>query len=128
MPDQRRPDILADLSAADRRRRERQDADYIAKAPIERLGDAEAIAARHVFAGNKGLTAEGMRPIGAGERVDVVVCARVDLDHPIYFADNLFADCTDCGCRLQYRPHAAEGPRLCICCTARRLREEHGNA
>ena len=106
-----RPDVLAGLSAAARR-------------PVRHLGTAEAIAVRNVvFAENPALVPLNMHLYRAGEVVACVICARVEIDHPIYFADNRFADCADCGCRLQYRPHGPQGTRLCICCAARRQRE-----
>ena len=115
-------DILAKLPRHQRERREAHDGGYLLAWVIDH-GD-------HCFG-----TAEGQRMgeffglkltrVDGGVDIGVVVCARVDLDHPIQFRNNLFADCADCDCRVQFRPDApAIGDRLCISCAARRLRQE----
>lgn len=125
---ERRPDVLAGLSEAARRRREREDARYLAE-HVENYADPAALAKpNNTFGGTDIFRPSAMQGYQPGAAVDCVVCARVDLDHPIYFADNLFAPCADCGCDLQYRPRSPRGaPKLCICCAACRAREaEHG--
>lgn len=124
-----RPDILAGLSAAQRRRREAKEAGFLRRAPQidQRVTAATALEVANL----PGMTWAGTNvfkhtdfEVYAGGPVALVICARLDLDHPLYFADNLFGDCEDCGCNLQWRPHAPPGPRLCVCCAARRVREE----
>lgn len=118
------PDVLAAVTASQRRERERADAQYIGAnldGGMMMMADREALLKfGNTFAGVTGVDWK-LKPYN-GTAVDVVICARVDLDHPIYFNDNLLTDCTDCGCRLQVRPDAPKGERLCVCCTARRLR------
>jgi hypothetical protein len=123
----RRDDPFAGLSGAQRRAKEREDVEFIQRVMQGRmLANREALAiAGNTFAGSKTFKAAAFAPYEKGEPVAAVICARIDLDHPIYFPDNLFAECIDCGCDLQYRPDVpSAGDKLCICCTARRLREE----
>lgn len=125
----RRPDLLDGLPAALRLRRERQDTAYLTQEPIERyVHPTAADELRQFIGGNPAPTGFQAKPLPPDAKVDVVVCARVDLDHPIYFADNIITECADCGCDVQHRPHApATGDRLCVCCAARRLREERSD-
>ncbi|HZT90372.1 MAG TPA: hypothetical protein VFA12_20695 [Stellaceae bacterium] len=123
-----RPDLLAGLSRRRCLEREQQDAALIQSANNiqHRIASRSALERDAILAGVPTLRAKAglFRELRPGETVECVVCARVDLDHPIYFPDNLFCDCADCGCRLQYRPDAPAGTRLCICCMARRVRED----
>lgn len=121
------PDVLAGLTGRQRLQREREDARYIAAhKEVRQLADAEARKLLgSTFAGSDIFKPEQMQDYDPAkdEPPDFIICARCDLDHPVYFSDNLFASCLDCGCDLQYRPHAPSGVRLCICCAARRVRE-----
>jgi hypothetical protein len=124
MPD--RPDPLDGLTGRQRRQREREDAKFIAAhKEVASLADPEALKVlRNTFAGTDIFKPEQMQRYDpARGSVDFIVCARCDLDHPIYFADNRFVACEDCGCDLQHRPGIPDGPRLCVCCAARRVRE-----
>ncbi len=95
----RLPDVLAELPLGRRLARERADGEYLLN------------------------VAKHLRPAAPGDAIDVLVCARIDLDHPLYFPDNRFCDCGDCGCGLQHRPDIpAAGDRICVCCAARRMR------
>ena len=44
----------------------------------------------------------------------VVVCARITA--PLYIADNKIGKCGECGWKVQYRPHAPKGRKLCMKC------------
>lgn len=121
-----RPDVLADLPASLRPVRERLDAKYLLDSGIVMSASPESLKRdSNTWAGLDTFSAKHLQPHNTIFTPDAAVCARVDLDHPIYFPDNLFTDCDDCGCRLQHRPDIPkEGDRLCVCCTARRLREQ----
>ncbi len=118
-------DPLAGLTRAARLRREREDAEFIkSHAGIVRTASAASLKRdSNTWTGLDTFAAEHFQPYQSGESVDFIICARMDLDHPLYFPDNLFADCADCSCNLQYRPDAPPGERLCVCCAARRVRE-----
>jgi hypothetical protein len=121
-----RPDPLRGLNRRQRREREREDADYVRR-NIASYATPEAMAVPdNIFAGTgpDGLKASDLLPWSPEMTADIVVCARIDLDHPLYLPDNQFCDCADCGCNLQFRPDDPPGPRLCICCAARRVAEE----
>jgi hypothetical protein len=45
-----------------------------------------------------------------------VVCAR--LTTPLYMPDNRIGRCCECGWKVQFRPHAPRGRRLCMECAA----------
>ena len=122
-----RPDVLAGMSRRQRQRREAKDIDYLVK-------DQEI----HAFVGNppKGFKGNfnklkdiGIKTVGPDyipQEKEIVICLRVDIDHPIRFSDNVFGNCVDCGTDIQFRPDLPSGPeRLCICCAARRMRESH---
>ena len=48
---------------------------------------------------------------------DAVVCMPAPEGQPLLMAGNLLGTCSDCGCRVQHRPHIPIGPRLlCIRC------------
>src|SRR5258708_12250826 len=49
---------------------------------------------------------------------DVVVCMLAPEGRPLLMAGNVLGTCSDCGRRVQHRPHIPIGPRLlCIeCC------------
>jgi hypothetical protein len=127
-----RTDVLAGLSARQRLRKEREEARYIQSCQGELYADPEALKiVGNTFAGTDVIDPRKMRPFDWStplDRLDVVICARLDLEHPLYFRDNKFANCADCGCDLQYRPHLPSGaPKMCLCCAARRLRENGGD-
>jgi hypothetical protein len=120
------PDILASIPLRLRLDRERDDARYIIasthivsrSAPVASLKRDAA-----VWPGLDVVVGEQMAPYQPGEKIDFTIGCRVDLDHPIYFADNQFCECADCRCDLQHRPDAPSiGVWLCICCAARRIR------
>ncbi len=119
-----RPDPLAGLSFFHRRKKERDDADFLRRY-AHNMAAPEAIAQPdNTFAGTDALRAQDMTPYDGGE-IDAIICARLDLDHPLYFPDNLFADCAECGCNLQYRPIAPQNaPKICLSCAARKVAEE----
>lgn len=58
------------------------------------------------------------------DKVEFAVCARVDMEHPIISSKNLFGQCEDCGCDIQYSSNMPMTQKICICCTAERTREE----
>lgn len=64
-----------------------------------------------------GATLPDSIPRGDGEDADFVVCQLINLDHEIYFDDNVITDCTRCGERIQHRPYAPKKPpKICIKC------------
>jgi len=104
-PQQQRPDILLGVPLVGRPRKEAEERAYI-------LHCTQLVG-----------TDEAQRRAGAGGAM-TTVCERVDLDHPIFPESIGFARCADCGCDLQYAAAAAAAmTKLCVCCTARRLRE-----
>ncbi len=59
------------------------------------------------------------------EEFAFVVCQVVDLDHPIYFSDNIITQCSVCECDIQHRPYApTKPPKICISCAAQQVREQ----
>lgn len=125
----KRTDVLQGLSRAGRARKEQEDAAYLTSDDSsKKFKGLAAPAATRVpgmhFAGvpweewSKNISEYG------GEEVDFVICARIDLDHPLYYADNQFASCVDCDCDLQHRPAVPKKPKMCLCCAARRVRKE----
>ena len=116
-----RPDQLVGLSFNQRRRKERDDADFLRRY-AHNMASPEAIARPDsTFSGTDTLRAQDMTPYDGGE-IDAVVCPRIDLDHPLYSPDNLFADCAECGCNLQYRPTVPQSaPKICLSCAARQV-------
>lgn len=46
----------------------------------------------------------------------VVVCARITT--PLYIPDNKIGKCSECGWKVQFRPHAPKGRRMCVVCAA----------
>lgn len=120
-----RKDVLAGLSQKQRRRQERADALFVAKTKkIRRTALPEAMQiVSMTYAGSAVFSPTDFEPYD-GHKLDVVICARLDLDHPLYYPDNLFDDCADCGCNLQYRPQGPKATRICMCCAARRIREK----
>jgi hypothetical protein len=42
----------------------------------------------------------------------VVVCARITT--PLYIPDNKIGKCSECGWKVQFRPHAPKGRRMCV--------------
>jgi len=124
-----RSDLLTGLSRNQRHRRELKDARYLAthrKAVLRVTEESLQIcgAMTWFWVGELGfIKPEDFKPHD-GTPVDFIVCARLDLDHDPYYPDNQFTDCADCGANLQYRPHVPPGTKLCICCAARRARED----
>jgi hypothetical protein len=120
-----RPDPLAGLSRAARLRREQEDAEYLREHVKIKYTLPEAINRKdNTWVGTTAFVAADFRPYRKGMKISVVVCSRVDLDHPIYFPDNRFTTCADCGCDIQHRPNAPDvGDKICLCCAARRHRE-----
>jgi hypothetical protein len=119
-----RPDPLAGLTGAQRLRKEQEDGEYAISHPeMVAFVEPEALKlADNTYAGTM-LDPKRFQPYNK-ERVDAVICARHDLEHPLYFPDNSFGNCKDCGCDLQYRPFVPRrAPKFCISCIARRLRE-----
>jgi hypothetical protein len=45
---------------------------------------------------------------------DVLVCAK--LTTPLWLADNRVGVCAECGCGVQYRPHAPRSRKICQGC------------
>lgn len=124
LPGVRLPDLLDGLSPQQRLRREREDAASVLGGEGSRVyADPEALKKiGNTFAGTEMDTSK-LIPY-AGQAPDFVICARLDLEHPLYFQDNRFAPCADCDCDLQYRPDVPAGPdKVCVCCAARRVRE-----
>src|SRR6516165_6877184 len=118
------PDLLKGLSRKQRLRRDLDDADYIRRhADIYANAEARKVADM-TYAGAGPLKPSDLKPWDESKIADVVVCSRYDLDHPLWYPDNLFCPCTDCGCDLQVRPHAPPGPRVCVCCAARRVAQD----
>ena len=125
----RRPDILADLSPKQRLTREQEDGRFLAEHPeLTRRASNELLKRdNNTWAGIDVFARDKIAPYTPGDDVHVIVAARLDLDHPIYFRDNKFTECADCWCGLQYRPDVPQPPGaefLCVCCTARRMREQ----
>jgi hypothetical protein len=46
----------------------------------------------------------------------VVVCARITT--PLYIPDNRIGKCSECGWKVQFRPHAPKGRKMCMLCAA----------
>jgi hypothetical protein len=44
----------------------------------------------------------------------VVVCARITT--PLMLPDNRIGKCFECGWKVQFRPHAPKGRRMCAVC------------
>jgi len=122
----RRSDVLSDYPLAKRLAKEQEDAKYIRDHPESSMSASKASLKRdnNTWAGVAAFAAKHFRPYKSGDKVDFIVCARIDLDHPLYFKDNKFAECIDCRCQLQYRPDVPKGEKICVCCCARRMREE----
>lgn len=60
-----------------------------------------------------------------GDEFAFVVCQVVDLDHPIYFENNIITQCCVCDCDIQHRPYApSKPPKICVSCAAQRVREQ----
>jgi hypothetical protein len=121
-----RPDPLRGLNSRQRRDRERDDADYIRRyAKIYAIPEALAVPHNsYAGGGSDGIRSPDLLPWRPELKMDLVVAARIDLDHPLYYPDNLFCDCADCGCNLQVRPTTPAALMVCISCAARRVAEE----
>jgi hypothetical protein len=121
----RRPDLLFGLTREGRLCKEQEDREYLITHPtLQHYENPEATGwfGKEIY---DQFRSKPKAPWQSRDPLDVVICERVDLDHPIHFADNRSAECVDCGCDLQYRPTAPrKGDKLCICCTARRVRED----
>jgi hypothetical protein len=46
----------------------------------------------------------------------IVLCARITT--PLYIPDNRIGRCSECGWKVQFRPHAPRGRRMCMVCAA----------
>jgi hypothetical protein len=44
----------------------------------------------------------------------IVLCARITT--PLYIPDNRIGRCSECGWKVQFRPHAPRGRRVCMKC------------
>ena len=44
----------------------------------------------------------------------VVICARITT--PLYIPDNRVGKCSECGSKVQFRPHAPRGRKICMEC------------
>lgn len=63
------------------------------------------------------------------EQADLVVCVFADAE-PVFFDDDIFTVCADCGRAIRHRPHAPKKPpKVCINCALQRLEQEnhHGD-
>ncbi len=122
-----RSDLLDGLTARQRLERERAEAAFL-RDHTESVASAQSLEREaNTWGGTDIYRREDFRALKPDESPDLVTCARYDLQHPLYFPDNLFVSCADCGCDLQHRPNIPSGPKLCICCCARRVREEGSN-
>lgn len=55
---------------------------------------------------------------------DWVICQVVDLDHPVYYHDNIITACVKCDGDIQHRPYApSDVPKICIICAAEMIKE-----
>lgn len=122
----RRPDPLTGLSARERRQRITDDVKFLMGTAMEKAGTQEAVNTWKASS----LAAEGPVHLWDGQSPpagSAVFCARVDLDTPIFLADNIIVACADCDCDIQVRPDSPAGiDRVCISCGALRVREEAG--
>jgi hypothetical protein len=50
------------------------------------------------------------------------ICAR--LTTPLLMPDNMIGRCQECLSKVQYRPHAPKGPKLCVNCAKDLLPDE----
>lgn len=118
-----RPDPLRGLSSRQRLLKEREDAKFLQKQDEVKIKVQPE--ARHVadmtYAGH-GFDPKRLNDYTGTEPLEAIICARLDLEHPLYFADNLITRCADCDCDLQVRPHAPKGVTLCLSCCAERVR------
>ena len=46
----------------------------------------------------------------------VVICARITT--PLYIPDNRVGRCSECGWKVQFRPHAPKGRKICMLCAS----------
>lgn len=44
----------------------------------------------------------------------ITICARITT--PLYLPDNRLGRCSECGWRIQFRPHAPRGRKVCMEC------------
>lgn len=59
---------------------------------------------------------------------DWVICQVVDLDHPVYYQDNIIAACVTCDADIQHRPYApADVPKICIYCAMDLIKKEESS-
>jgi hypothetical protein len=131
MAEFRRADALVGLTPRQRRDREREAAALLrdSSGVIRTASSDSSERDLATWGGIAAFSAADFKPMQPGEPVDMVVCARFDLEHPLYFADNLVAACADCGCDLQHRPASPpHGDRVCLCCAAERVREDNDAA
>lgn len=105
-------------------RREYKDAEYLKSSPdLGMLASKESLTRKNnTWAGTNIFKKEDFIPYG-DQTAAFIVCSRFDLQHPLNFPDNLFCDCNDCGCNLQYTVSLPKGTRVCLCCAAIRVRK-----
>jgi len=112
-------DLLAGLNRRQRLERERADFELMARHPATRPADPKAVPLmrRLGFDVSNNEDQDDREPT-------LVICSRIDLDHPMVLPDNLIGPCADCDCDIQFRPNLPEqADKLCITCAARRVRE-----
>ena len=91
------PDLLQGLNRKQRRRRELEDADYVRQHAEMYANDEARKVAGMTYAGAGPIKASDLKPWNEGDHFDVVIAARFNLDHPLYYPDNVFCPCADCG-------------------------------
>lgn len=117
----KRPDVLDGLSLHRRRQREADDMAFLLRQPFVRTSNPDDM---NLIKQATGLDISEI-PVATPDEPLIVVCIRVNLDHPLMLPDNVIGHCSDCDCDLQHRPDAPKASvHLCICCAARRQREQ----
>jgi|ERR1051326_395067 hypothetical protein len=113
----KRPDVMVGLSKRQRQRQEQADRNIVLRLHTVLTRPKNRVIATW---GNDLSTL----PDPKKTPIRVIVCQRVDLDHPIESDTNVFGSCADCGCDIQFHPGTLKQiDHLCISCTARRIRE-----
>lgn len=63
------------------------------------------------------------------EKASLVVCVRAGKEQERFKADNIYADCADCGCPITYRPYVPKTPpKVCVECAIKRAEQEQCDA
>lgn len=58
-----------------------------------------------------------------GEACDCVVC--IPVTEPLAFPDNIVTECSECGQKIQHRPHAPKRPaKICLPCIQPKMERE----